>query len=379
MASIKHEAEVQRQYPRYRLPIDAIVNGVAYKVLDWSMGGFAIARGGALFPGEIVQANLVIPFLSYDLNVKLKAQVRYVDAETQRAGFSFVELDEQQASILRYLSDAILSGEIVCVGDVIDVSRRAGSGRSRSVPPPPSGAWHRVATYGRRFGAACGVLAIFGALTVYLWANIYDRLYMVRAEAANVSAKVVNLASPSVGRIGYLNDAREVRLGEPLMTVTPAVGDPITVQSPCDCWQVEQVFAGGDFVKTGDTVIKLMRTNAPIVVSALVPAEQLISLYGVENARIEYADGTRVEKAQILWLPGREDGRSDLPRAESTVVLDPERHLSANMMGQPVKVTFDLFEDSRIGQFMASMAEPFTAVAGTLDVEQEPKVEGGVR
>ncbi|HEV7415262.1 MAG TPA: PilZ domain-containing protein [Tianweitania sediminis] len=371
MASIKHEAETQRQHPRYRLPMRAGVKGRFYDVVDWSLGGFALQSGSDFTKGEVVRAGLIVPMNGYDLSIKVSAEVRYVADDAKRVGFAFVDLEDPQASLLRYVADALVAGELVAAGDIVDVAGRQGTGRSRGLPGQVSeSGWQSLARGGRRLASGAAVLTIIGALGAYLWANVYEEVYVVRAQAASVSAKVVNVASPAVGRVGFLNENAQVALGEPLMTVTPTAGDPITVQSPCDCRQVRQEFSGGDFVKTGDTVVKLMRVDAPMVVSALVPPDRLMSLYGLQKASIVYADGRRVDDAGILWLPGQDNARGDLPRSDLTVVLDPRRELSAHMMGQPVEVTFDLFSDSLVGRLVHSVAGPLSAMAAGKSAEE---------
>lgn len=359
MASIRYEAETQRQHPRYQFPMQALIAGRAYEVLDWSLGGFALQTRHEFEPGQRIVADLRVPLGGYDLGICVHAEARYVsNDERGRTGFAFMDINERQASLLRYVADAIMAGQIVGVQEMLDVAGRTGSGRQRNLPDVQSpGFMGRVSRMGRRLATTSAVVAIVGALGAFLWTNVYEELYVVRAQAASVSAKVVNLAAPAVGRIGFVNHARDVTIGEPILAVNPPVGNPIVVQSPCDCVQVDQRFSDGDFVKTGDTVLQLMRRDAPVIVTATVPPDDLMSLYGVRTARITYADGRQIDDADILWLPGQ-SGDDNLPREPLTVVLDPERPLHASMVGQPVEVSFDLFTGSTLGRLVRSVAGP---------------------
>jgi len=370
MGSMSYEAELQRQHPRYRLPMRATIEGTTYQVHDWSMNGFAIETGGFTV-GKNFMASLTIPFDGYEFAVTVPSEVLYSSTPMKRTSLVFLDLEDGQAGLLQYITDAVLSGEVVRAGDILDVARRSDAGRVKQIPAPPkmnTGA--RLAFIGRRLAASAGVLAIGAALVAFLSANVYDELYVVRSQSGSVAAKTVNVASPAVGRLGFLNQKREVTLGEPLMTLNPAVGNPITVQSPCDCVQVEQRFANGDFVKVGEPIIRLMRTDAPVVVSAAVPSDKLMSLYGARTATLVYADGTRVNDAKILWLPGKGENQVDLPREPLTVVVDPEKKLSTDMIGQPVEVTFDLFSDSMMGR-------AFSAVSNSVSSLLKPKVVQG--
>lgn len=374
MGAMTYEAELQRQHPRYRLPMRARIDGKIYQVHDWSMNGFAIDAKG-FTAGKKVIADLTIPFSSYEFSLTdVPSEVLYATDPVGRTSFVFLTLEDGQMSLLQYVTDAILSGEVVRAGDVLDVARRTDMVKSKQVPPPPhlsTGA--RIAQLGRRAAATAGVAAIGAALLAFLSANVYDELYVVRPESAAVTAKTVNVAAPSVGRITFINEKREVSFGEPLMTVNPAVGNPITVESPCDCVQVDQRFANGDFVRTGDPVVRLMRADAPIVVSAMVGDNQLMSLYGVETASLVYSDGTSVGEAEILWLPGKGGTQADLPREPLTVLLAPKKALSPEMIGQPVEVKFDLFGDSMIGRLVAGATSVWPEGQATALLSEEVK------
>lgn len=371
MGSMSYEAELQRQHPRYRLPMRATIDGTTYQVHDWSMNGFAIDTGGFTV-GKNVMASLTVPFNGYEFVVTIPSEVLYSSAPMKRTSLVFLDLEDGQAGLLQYITDAVLSGEVVRAGDILDVARRSDAGRVKQIPPPPKmNGRARLAHIGRRLAASAGVLAIGAALVAFLSANVYDELFVVRSQSASVAAKTVNVASPAVGRIGFLNQKREVALGEPLMTINPAIGNPITIQSPCDCVQVDQSFANGDFVKMGEPILRLMRNDAPVVVSAVVPSDKLMSLYGVKTAKLVYADGATVNDAKILWLPGKGENQGDLPREPLTVVVDPEKKLSTDMIGQPVDVTFDLFGDSIIGRAFSAVAGGFGSAVKATEAKGE--------
>ncbi|RKE80258.1 MULTISPECIES: PilZ domain-containing protein [Rhizobium] len=370
MRGISYEAELQRQHPRYPLPMKATIDGREYDVHDWSMNGFAINAKG-FSAGKKVMAHLTIPFSGYHFSLThVPSEVLYATDSEGRTSLVFTALEDSQISLLRYMTDAIISGEVVRAGDVLDVARRTDMVRSKQVPPPPRlSTGGRIAQLGRRVAATAGVAAIGAALVAFLSANVYDELYVVRPESASIAAKTVNVASPAVGRITFLNEKAQLAFGEPLITVNPAVGDPITVESPCDCVQTEQRFASGDFVRTGDPIVRLMRADAPIVVSAAVSDNKLMSLYGVKSASLVYPDGTHVSNAEILWLPGKGGSQSDLPRDPLTVLIAPNKTLSTDMIGQPVEVRFDLFGESAIGRLVHTVAGVF----GTETAAQEIK------
>lgn len=372
MTSLKYEAETQRQHPRFRFPVLITVNGRSYTAKDWSLGGFAIECEGDFKPGQQEPVCMVFPCNGFKLGVSFVAEARYYREDVGRAGFQFIDPDERHLSLLRFVIDSYLSGEAVEANGIWDVASRSGEGKPRSVPPAPVTTFAgRVRQSARRMASATAVFLLLGGLLTFLWANVYDELYIVRAESANVSAKLVNVASPAIGRVGFVSDEKQVGLGEPLISVNPPVGNAINVQSPCDCLQVKQIHSNGDFVTTGEPIVQLVRRDTPVVISAQVPADRLMSLYGIGGATITYADGRRIRNADILWLPGYASSADNLPQEPSTVVLSPGRDLTREMVGQPVEVTFDLFAGSGLGRAWGRLAEGI-AVAKTVFYEDIP-------
>jgi alginate biosynthesis protein Alg44 len=363
MGSMTYDAELQSQHPRYHLPMRARINGTSYNVRYWSMNGFAI-DATSFASGEMVNAILSIPFEGYDFSLTIPSQVFYSSDPMKHTSFVFLELDNAKASLLQYVTDALLSGEVVRAGDILDVARRDNSTHAHQIPTPLTATLGgRLSHVGRRFATSLGVIAIGAALSAFLFANVYDRLYVVRSQSASVSAKTVNIAAPAIGRISFLNQKSEVALGEPLMTINPAIGNPITIESPCNCLQVDQRFTNGDFVKVGEPILRLLRADSPIVVSAIVPPDKIMSLYGVKTASITYADGSMVNDANILWLPGKGEDKTQLPRDTQTVVIDPGREISTSMLGQPVNVKFNLIDTQFFGSSSSLASDGALAVS----------------
>ena len=366
LSSIDNENPIRTLHRRSRLPIRVEAKGTAFTAVDWSDKDIAIRDASHFMEGETLDVTLVVPFDGYGFSLQARGEVRNISAPDQRTAIGLVDLDDRQQALLRYLLEQSATGHIFSAGHVLDVAGRTGTTGPRAEATSPPGARERFRISGRRLASTAGVTAILFALGAYLWTNVYQELYVVQAESAQVLAKTVNVAAPAVGRIGYINDKPEVSLGDPILTVMPAVGDPITVQSPCDCLQVDQAFASGDFVKTGEPVIRLRRADAPVVVSAIVPGEEIMSLYGRNSASIRYADGRTVHDAAILWLPGRTDPSNSLPRQPSSVLLDPKRAADTLMIGEPVEVSFDRFAGSVPGQLWSRLAarlSPDTALA----------------
>src|SRR5690349_15867286 len=101
MTMITHEAEVQRQHPRYRLPMKCLHAGTQVSVIDLSVGGIGVRSGTfPAVPGHIVDLTLIFPFNGYELTLPVQAEVRYVNEEHGRVGMRFANVSPRQHNLL---------------------------------------------------------------------------------------------------------------------------------------------------------------------------------------------------------------------------------------------------------------------------------------
>ncbi|NJN46778.1 MAG: PilZ domain-containing protein [Candidatus Competibacteraceae bacterium] len=188
-----HEAEVQRQHARHRLPIKVVLRDTVFSVTDWSLGGLSIDLSGIDWDlefsdgpqvGELVPLQLLFEFVGFTFSLAVNGEIRNWQSETkrtvptapsvkssvpllpvrkaeqaeelQRLGVQFVNLTPQQSAFLRYLLDAYIAGELVEAADLLEVVARCNrrhhapyrNGRYR--PALPVG--RCISASGQRFG-----------------------------------------------------------------------------------------------------------------------------------------------------------------------------------------------------------------------------------
>src|SRR5918994_3212959 len=204
MTRITHEAEVQRQHPRYRLPVKCIHNGAQLAVVDISVGGLGL-RTGSLDAklGQVLDLTLAFPFSGYELTLPINAEVRYVASEHNRIGLRFVDVSPRQHSLLRFILDAYLAGEVVEAGDVLDVVSRRNEGKTREVPPrpQPQGIVANLAHRGRSAAGYIGIGAATLLLVGFIGTSLFDRFYLIPAQSAQITADLVSVPAPSNGQL----------------------------------------------------------------------------------------------------------------------------------------------------------------------------------
>jgi mannuronan synthase len=350
MTKITHEAEVQRQHPRYRIPIRCIYNGTQISVVDVSVGGIGLRISSLdVKPGRVLDLILVFPFSGYELSLPINAEVRYVAEDHSRIGLRFVDVSPRQHNLLRFILDAYLAGEIVDAGDILDVSSRRNEGKTREVPqrPQPQGLRAQLTHHGRSAAGYVGIGAATMLLVGFIGMGVFERMYIIPAQSAQITADLVTVPAPSNGQATFIAAGNEVKAGEPLLTIQGPQGNSIVIDSPCDCVVQTRYSRTANFVREGAPILALREKTSMPYVTASVPHDQLLRFYRGASAVIEYADGTRVREDQIERLP------SLVSESASTgpflVKLAPGRELEMSTIGQPVSVVFDTFSGSSVG------------------------------
>ncbi|NBJ13146.1 PilZ domain-containing protein [Microvirga arsenatis] len=394
MTKITHEAEVQRQHPRYRLPVRCIHNGTPVAVVDISVGGLALRSGSLdVKPGRILDLTLVFPFSGYELTLPINAEVRYVAEEHSRIGLRFTDVSPRQHNLLRFVLDAYLSGEVVEAGDILDVASRRNEGKTREVPrpPEPQGFMGRLKHQGRSVAGYVGIGAVTLGLLGFIGSGIFQRLYLIPAQSALITADLVTVPAPSNGQLTFVASGNEVRAGEPLLTILGPQGNSIVIDSPCNCVVQTRYTRAASFVREGAPVLTLREKTSSPYITASIPQDQVLRFYRGASAIIEYADGTRVKEGKIEPLPSYTSDPSGAGRF--LVKLAPGRELEASAIGQPVSVVFNTFSGSTFGtavgklQTAASWAGKRIAAILGRDSEvatvpkraKEPEIENGRR
>ena len=355
---VVHEAERQRQHVRLRVPLIVEIAGQRYNVFDWSVAGFSLAASAVSLPqGHSYNARLILAFSDFEFDLKVKFEVIYVNEESNRIGCRLSEQTPQQLSVLQFMVDAYLSGEVVQVGDLFDVTRRDNFVAVKQVPPQSGRERFRQRARSWVFGLV--IAAITVALLGLITTSAYERLYVVDAHSAVVTTDLVHIAAPQGGRLAYSASARSgaVDAGELLATVTTPGGSVFYVDSPCDCTVVDVLATDDSQVGVDASLMLLAAEGAETRISALVPYEDAMRLQEGTPATLNYAA-----------IPGRFDGyitdvdlRRQLtelgqPLMDAEAVISAEVTIATNdpipteWIGKPVGVRIDVFDQSWLGR-----------------------------
>ena len=349
MSAITHEGDVQRQHARVRIPLKIEINRSVYKATDWSIGGAGLeARKVTFKPGREVSAKLIFPFDNFGLDLTVRARVRYVDEAKGHCGLQFVDLTPRQVSVLRFVLDASLSGEIVDAGDLLEVAAR-----QNEVKPRSSNAGQEM-TRGqkarrdlKRLGQATLAIAASAALLWFVGASVYDRLFVIPATSAMVTADLVTIPATVGGSVAFMADGSSVKRGEPIAAIEGMDGRPTYVNSPCDCVVQTRYNVVGDFVAADTPLIALRRTNAKPYVAAFISQSDALRVLEGARVTVVLADGREIEDASPRLAPSNDPRTVEANLMK--IVVDLGDEIDPAAIGQPARVRFETKWPSVLG------------------------------
>jgi mannuronan synthase len=273
-ARITHESETQRQHPRFPLPSLAIVSGREYTVKNLSSGGIAllgVATG--LARGKQISLELKLPFRGFSFGMKLDAEVQYYNETDKTLGCRFINLSAEQISFLNYTIKSFIAGEIVTSESLLHVAARNNFTKAR----PRANNNTPAASFGRQLPGLFVVLVIGILIATLLAGNLYNSLFIVKADDAAIFGPSVAVRAMTEGiyRSELDPGLRIIQLNQAIGTITPAGGGaPVTLQSPCNCYISRTHITSGEITTRGQQVISLIPLDAKPWVVAEIEASQ---------------------------------------------------------------------------------------------------------
>jgi len=335
--SVKFEADVQRQFERYHLPLKCDVDGRLFEVIDWSLDGVGINTGEYNFAIDSIHAiKLKFPFEGYNFDIEMTAKVIYTN-DNGRTGLRYDNVGVDQMRLMRYVRDSVLKGEMLSVGEIIDLNRRAAEVKPRTSGPGNSRSiGERVSSFFSRLFGFTLVAALCLGLIGFVISSVYQRMAVIPATSAFVTTDLTPFYAPISGIVTFVATG-QVEVGQPLATIQPATGLSQTIMASCSCVIEETAIAPDTQTNAGDQLLTLRAAQAPTYIMAMVPSGALTDLYRGTTVDIELVDGTRIVGGTITNIPNL---TVDSIGKDLAVRIDVGADPAGAQVGQPATVRF---------------------------------------
>jgi alginate biosynthesis protein Alg44 len=344
--TIVHEAEAQRQHIRIPLPVRVEIAGVVVTAMDWSNGGVGLQMPeGINFPaqfkqGNVLDATLMFPFEGFGMTLPVTVEITYADAQSGRIGCRFHNLNRQQQSVIQYFVTAYVSGEVVRVNDIMDVVSRNNFTRARAIPSAMAGlstaeiARHKMNNM-LRVACLSGIALL---LVGYVAMSVYERLFVIHATSARVTAELLTVDAPAGGKVHFnpLAPDSMVKQGDALLTVSTMAGNTVSVDSPCDCIVKRRLSDNNRTAKKAEPLLELVRPDAVPFVEAYIRHNQAVKLSVGEEARLAIPGLGKYLHGKITAIQA---GRG--LKGNSLVIIQPTTPLPVSSVDDPVEIHID--------------------------------------
>ena len=318
-----------RKFPRLTVPMDVRINNIIYPVSNWSTDGIGVANFNPEFPaGHVVSVGVLLMTSGGTIRVDLRARLVWKSPATQQCGLQFVNPEPKKVTLMNEVISLNLSGQIGhSANQAFGLAKKeqgVASFKSRGEGV-------------KRIIGLC-LFALIGASSVlFLGKILYGRMFLFEASSASVFSDTISLTSPAEGIVREILSAGTVKNNQALAKIDLPAGSVFEILSPCDCEAISVFKKNGSFVRAGETVTNLVRTDAKPVVSVRIAFHDLERVVRGAKLSLLYLDGTEVKGARIIELPKIADDSSSLV----TLYVDAGRALLPSQVGQPVYAVID--------------------------------------
>ncbi len=210
---------------RVKLPAKAKIQGVEYKVRDWSFEGFSVTgfpesdpQGHLYEAGYKVSVEFVLPFAAYNVNFNADAELRWRDKG--EAGFDFTAIDSKTRNVMKEYVNAFVEGRLDSCEDVICRPRVETAVTSYETPLTPE----EQERFGQKFKRHFGLYTLLGVILILLGVFLLYQHRYVFSTMALVRGNLVEVTSPVPGMIKNVNvkEGEKVSNGQLLFEVDDA-------------------------------------------------------------------------------------------------------------------------------------------------------------
>ncbi|WP_087002050.1 PilZ domain-containing protein [Rhizobium sullae] len=333
----------EREFPRFKLPLAALIDGKRIEVCDWSVTGLGLAAVALTqAPGDYLAVTLLLETEGSCLELALNTRIVWVDADERRAGLQILDPAETTAP-LAHFADLYLAGRVVQSGSKVYVlghqMAEKEDAKAAVVGVTASSTGNGLA--GRIFGLLIFVVIGLAAFS-FLSSIVYKRLFTFEAVSASIAAETVTVYQPRDGVVEFAALPQKVKQGDRLATIVldaPAADGKsiVEVLSACDCYVLSVDHPGSTYGRAGGRMLSLVRQDAPLYVSVRVPFRRLANIAEKPQISLSYLDGVKAKKVEIVSIPKV----TEYTTTQLEIQVQPGRSLDPSMVGQPVLATFD--------------------------------------
>ena len=339
--TLVHESDAQRHHVRVQLPAKMIINDVSYDVKDWSTAGVRLQIKGKIDANifkekKIYDVKMLFDFVGYSLSIPFKIEICYIKDEDDCVGIRYIELNNEQTSIMQHLVSSYVTGELTSVGDLINVTGRNNFTKSRQLPEKADN--NSASERMKRSLRKLFIFFISLFLLIYVAIGIYEQSYVISAQSAVITADNFSVNSSTGGILNYkkFRNGDKVMKGDMLLTVTSETGTITGIDSPCNCIIDKILLTSGTEVSKNTSVISMIPENAKFYIEAYVPYKKAIRITEGQFVHLGLA-GSRLDMSGII----KTISVDETIQGVSKLIIHTKDNIPSSLIGTPAEVRID--------------------------------------
>jgi multidrug resistance efflux pump len=223
------DAPRRRLHKRDLFPLQMEINGSIYFVSQWTLKHFKIVNySDEVKLGQDISIKPIVKFRDFNIQFDATATLLHYDAQNQELIATFKEMSEEHQELLKYFSEALSSGDMVNIDNIlrrVDMPVTPASMQLAEVPKT------KRQNLKRRLYSSLYLL-IGGLLLLFTITTFYNSLFLLKVETAFVNSEITPVQSHSQGSIKTIlvGNNEQVSAGQPLLTLDISHNDRIPKQ-----------------------------------------------------------------------------------------------------------------------------------------------------
>lgn len=348
---IVHESEITRQHARYKIPATMKIDGIEYKLDNWSLSGCAIID----LPEEYLSKKFAIGKMIFrfddfetaidGLNIEFLRNDKYEDKTIMRCRFT--DIKPHQTAILNQIITAYIEGDIITQDDILHVVKRQITYPKKNPKPVD-----------KKKGWSILIIIYFVIfiLVAFLLYVFYTRTFIVKSIIGYVDANVSVIRAPSpsyVRFLKFLSRNEEINVSQRLGTAKLIYGGIVVIKSPVKGKIFDIYVHNGDFRNVGEPLLSIIPDKPEYTIVSNFLNKQAAKLKVGYIASVALPTGEKF-KAKItdIKLPAPLQSQKSKPLINTyansinyvKVILKPlDYHLRPNLINVSADIEVDTF------------------------------------
>ncbi|HFU76943.1 MAG TPA: PilZ domain-containing protein [Epsilonproteobacteria bacterium] len=348
-----HEAEVTRQYARYKIPAKVEIDGKVYVLDNWSLGGFAVKNAPKEFckhPNK--KARMLFKFDTFEtvvdnLDIEFACQSKTPQGDFfPLLGAKFHNLEDNQLSILNQIISSYINGDIVTQEDILYAATRNITYQKKEDKKLDRKKTDKI--------LILIYLAIFFVM-LFVGYIAYHRTFVVETTNGYVDANMTVVRAPYLSYVHYTKPYKyddHIDQNETIAIAQFVDGSMQPVISPVSGTIFKVNALENEFRDTGEQIVTILHQDSEIYINAKVNHLFFKKLQVGYVAEVRTQDNVVFDAKIVKIIPAQDVVQEKVKIIENIynqardydmLILEPLKPLDKKLLNTSVFVTIDTF------------------------------------